>query len=89
MKNYEIVLFDLDGTLTDPKEGITKSIQYSLNSFGIKEDLENLDQFIGPPLHDTFKEYYKFEDKKLKKLLKSIENILLIKGYLKIKFMRI
>lgn len=35
-KNYEIVLFDLDGTLTDPKEGITKSIQYSLNSFGIK-----------------------------------------------------
>ncbi|HEK4723963.1 TPA: HAD hydrolase-like protein, partial [Clostridioides difficile] len=60
-KNYEIVLFDLDGTLTDPKEGITKSIQYSLNSFGIKEDLENLDQFIGPPLHDTFKEYYKFE----------------------------
>ena len=30
-KNYEIVLFDLDGTLTDPKEGITKSIQYSLH----------------------------------------------------------
>ncbi|MCC0641296.1 MULTISPECIES: HAD family hydrolase [unclassified Clostridioides] len=63
-KNYEIVLFDLDGTLTDPKEGITKSIQYSLNSFGIEEELDNLEQFIGPPLHATFKDYYKFEDEK-------------------------
>ncbi|MGX9758244.1 HAD family hydrolase [Clostridioides difficile] len=63
-KNYEIVLFDLDGTLTDPKEGITKSIQYSLKSFGIEEELDNLKQFIGPPLHATFKDYYKFEDEK-------------------------
>ena len=39
MRDY--LLFDLDGTLTDPKEGITKSVQYALNHYGIQvEDLE-------------------------------------------------
>ena len=37
MKQYKTVLFDLDGTLTDPKEGITKSIQYALSKMGIIE----------------------------------------------------
>ena len=32
---YEMVLFDLDGTLTDPKIGITSSVQYALKDFGI------------------------------------------------------
>ena len=31
---YDLCLFDLDGTLTDPKVGITKSYQYALSSFG-------------------------------------------------------
>ncbi|CZR99037.1 MULTISPECIES: HAD family hydrolase [unclassified Clostridioides] len=79
-KNYEIVLFDLDGTLTDPKEGITKSIQYSLDSFGIKEDLDNLEQFIGPPLHDTFKEYYKFDDEKAKRAVEKYREYFSDKG---------
>ena len=39
-KNY--ILFDLDGTLTDPKEGITKSVQYALHNIGIEEDCDNL-----------------------------------------------
>ncbi|MBU5308300.1 HAD family hydrolase [Clostridioides mangenotii] len=64
-KNFEVILFDLDGTLTDPKEGITKSIQYSLESFGIEEDRSNLVKFIGPPLHDTFKIDYGFDDEKV------------------------
>jgi len=55
---YDICLFDLDGTLTDPKEGITKSFQYALSSFGIHEDLDNLTKFIGPPLRESFREYY-------------------------------
>ncbi len=56
-----IILFDLDGTLTDPKEGITKSVQHALQAFGIVEpDLEKLCPFIGPPLSDSFKEYYGF-----------------------------
>jgi len=56
--SYDICIFDLDGTLTDPKIGITKSFQYALSSFGINEDLENLTRFIGPPLRDTFRDDY-------------------------------
>lgn len=58
---YQYMLFDLDGTLTNPKEGITKSVQYSLKHFGIEEEnLDNLVCFIGPPLLDSFNEYYGF-----------------------------
>lgn len=55
------ILFDLDGTLTDPKEGITKSIQYALSKMGIYEDCENLLSFIGPPLFDALKQKYNFD----------------------------
>lgn len=55
------ILFDLDGTLTDPKEGITKSVQYALAHYGIQvKDLDSLCPFIGPPLTDSFKRYYGF-----------------------------
>ena len=48
------ILFDLDGTLTDPKEGITKSLRYSLEK--LNEPIpENLDWCIGPPLHECYK----------------------------------
>ena len=46
------ILFDLDGTLTDPFRGITRSVQYSLEKFGIHAGLEELKCFIGPPLID-------------------------------------
>lgn len=53
------LLFDLDGTLTDPKEGICKSVQYALHAFGIEEpDIDKLEPFIGPPLMDSFMEFY-------------------------------
>ena len=56
-KDY--LLFDLDGTLTDPKEGITKSVRHALHAFGIEaENLDDLCCFIGPPLKDSFMEYY-------------------------------
>lgn len=58
---YKYILFDLDGTLTDPKEGITKSIQYALRKYNIfVEDLDSLEKFIGPPLRDSFSEFYGF-----------------------------
>ena len=56
---YTHLLFDLDGTLTDPKEGITKCVQYALRHFGIEEpDLDKLTIFIGPPLIPSFMEFY-------------------------------
>lgn len=60
---FKYCLFDLDGTLTDPKEGITKSVQYALKAFGIDEpDLKKLEPFIGPPLKASLKEFYGFSE---------------------------
>lgn len=57
MKKY--LLFDLDGTLTDPKVGICTCVQYALASLGIEEpDLDKLEPFIGPPLKDSFIRFY-------------------------------
>ena len=48
-------LFDLDGTLTNPGEGITRSVQYALRQLGLEaDDLEALLPYIGPPLRDSF-----------------------------------
>ncbi len=68
MKNYNVVLFDLDGTLTDPGEGITNSVAYALEKYGITvEDKTQLYKFIGPPLHESFEKYYGFsKDESLK-----------------------
>lgn len=57
----EYILFDLDGTLTDPEEGITRSVQYALNHYGIQErDRKKLIPFIGPPLRESFMKFYGF-----------------------------
>lgn len=61
MFNY--ILFDLDGTLTDPKLGITSSVQYALRALGIEEpSLDKLEPFIGPPLADSFREFYGLDE---------------------------
>lgn len=61
--HYQNILFDLDGTLTDPREGITRSIQYALAKLGIDEpDLRKLEHFIGPPLLQAFMQYYAFDE---------------------------
>ncbi|MBR2868704.1 MAG: HAD family hydrolase [Clostridia bacterium] len=65
MKEYKYVLFDLDGTLTDPAVGITTSVAYALKKFGIEvNDITTLNHFIGPPLLDTFMEDYGFSKEK-------------------------
>lgn len=60
---YDLILFDLDGTLTDPGEGITNSVAYALSQWGISvADRAELYRFIGPPLKDSFMEYYGFSE---------------------------
>lgn len=59
---FQYILFDLDGTLTDPKLGITTCVQYALKSFGIEEEnRDKLEPFIGPPLIESFKQFYGFD----------------------------
>lgn len=53
---YKVILFDLDGTLTDPQEGICKSINHALSYYGIQKPLNELTCYIGPPLLDSFAE---------------------------------
>lgn len=59
---WKNILFDLDGTLTDPKQGITTAVSVALAHFGIREDPENLTKFIGPPLAAAFREFYGFSE---------------------------
>ena len=56
---YKYVIFDLDGTLSDSKEGITKSVQYALEKVGIiEENLEDLEHFVGPPMVEQYIKTY-------------------------------
>ena len=58
---FSCILFDLDGTISDPKQGICGCVQYALRSFGIEEpELDRLEPFIGPPLAESFMKYYNF-----------------------------
>ena len=55
---YKAILFDLDGTLTESGEGLTKCVQYALEKLGKPEsDLKKLEVFIGPPLMEQFMKY--------------------------------
>ena len=63
-KMEKIILFDLDGTLMNTKEGITRCAAYALEHYGIQEEPDHLDFFIGPPLHVSFQEFYGFDSEK-------------------------
>ena len=59
------VFFDLDGTITDSREGIINGFEYALNHFGIKlEDRKYAEKFIGPSLAESFSKEYKFDEEK-------------------------
>ncbi len=61
---FRHILFDLDGTLTDSAEGVTRSVQYALKMYGIEASLEELRSFVGPPLHWSFENSYGFSKTK-------------------------
>ncbi|MBR4071501.1 MAG: HAD family hydrolase [Clostridia bacterium] len=60
---YQHILFDLDGTLTDPFEGITNSVVHALKRYNIEvSDKKELGCFIGPPLVESFMKYFGFTE---------------------------
>lgn len=60
---YETVLFDLDGTLTDPGLGITNSVMYAMKKYGMElPQRQELYSFIGPPLKKSFMRYCGFSE---------------------------
>lgn len=75
------VLFDLDGTLIDSSEGVTKSTQYALRYYGIEEpDLDKLRVFIGPPLYRSFMKYYGFSPEQARKAVEIYRERYHVKG---------
>ncbi len=81
MKRYDTVLFDLDGTLTDPGVGITKSVEYALNRYGITvPDRAVLYPFIGPPLIDSFMKYYGFSKEQAVEAIEVYREYFRVKG---------
>lgn len=58
MARYARLYWDLDGTLTDPREGIVRSVRYALAGMGIAVGAAPLESFIGPPLEASFAERY-------------------------------
>ena len=81
MKMFENILFDLDGTLSDPSVGITTSVAYALDKYGIKvEDKRKLTCFIGPPLHESFQVYYGFSVEESFKAVEKFREYFSVKG---------
>lgn len=63
MKPYTHILFDLDGTITDPAEGITTCVRHALHCQGIEEEnYQNLCRMIGPPLAEGFRDFYDMDE---------------------------
>ncbi len=78
---YEIVLFDLDGTLTESGIGITRSVAHALRKKGIVEtDQQKLDRFIGPPLIDMFQQLYGFTEEEARQGVEDFREYFSVKG---------
>jgi len=78
--SYDLCLFDIDGTLTDPKPGIVGAYQYALSQFGISEEPDLLTKFIGPPLREVFREFYEFGESDVERAVSGFREYYAKKG---------
>ena len=70
MLRYPVVLFDLDGTLTDSYEGIAKSVRHAMSTLGIDAGPEEgLRRFVGPPLRPEMQAAYGLTDEQARAAL--------------------
>lgn len=78
---YNIIFFDLDGTLTDPGMGITNSVAYALKKWNIEvSDRTSLYKFIGPPLLESFEKFYGFTPEECRQGVKYYREYFSTKG---------
>lgn len=64
MKDYDVIAFDLDGTLTDPERGLVEGFIYAFKKMGITDygDRDSLRRFIGPSLYVVWQEEFGFNE---------------------------
>ncbi|HHY64201.1 MAG TPA: HAD family hydrolase [Clostridiaceae bacterium] len=83
MSSFENILFDLDGTLTDPGIGITNSVIYALKKYNIEvNDRSELYKFIGPPLLDSFMRFYGFTAEEARRAIDYYREYFSVRGLL-------
>ena len=81
MRMFDYYFFDLDGTLTDPAEGITNSFVHAIKYFGLEvPSYEKLCTFIGPPLVATFQKEFGFDEEKCMEGVKKYREYFAQKG---------
>ena len=79
--SYDVILFDLDGTLTDSAEGIVNSVVYALERKGVPyANKQELRRFVGPPLQDSFRDYCGFSDEQVKETVRIFREYFTEKG---------
>lgn len=81
MKEYDYILFDLDGTLTDSKPGIVKCIAYALEKDNIPYTQSILDKMVGPPFRVSMKEYFGLDMPMIEKLIEIYRGVYEVSGY--------
>ena len=81
-KNYDIIAFDLDGTITASDRGITNSMKTALRHFGIEKDAESLKRHIGPSLTETFREYVGDDEEQIQLAIKKYREYYVAGGML-------
>lgn len=77
---YQYILFDLDGTLTDPGVGIVNSVLYALRRYGIEGDPQFLRRFVGPPLINSFMEFYGFTEEQAREAVEYYREYYRVRG---------
>ena len=71
MKKYDVIAFDLDGTLTNPESGLIEAYIYGFSRMGIRDfgTRDSLRRYIGPPVYDEWRRDYSLTEEEGHKLL--------------------
>lgn len=75
MQQFKCVVFDVDGTLLDTSEGMLSAVRYTVNKFGLEPlDETTIKSFIGPPIQNSFKKVYGFDDNIISEMALTFRN---------------
>lgn len=81
MKRYQLIMFDLDGTIADTSKGVIHSVKYTERIMGLEHLNEDIyKKFIGPPNRESYNRYYGLTDERLDQAVKYHKLYALEKG---------